>query len=238
MAAPLVPLSQQVWCWGAPRDGAGGWCGGKGEAPRKRGSRERRRRRAPRARAALKVTGRRGPRNLAPGDPPRSCEEVTGRGRRACLLRRVPARLAGACEPRRASSPRRWARAVGPVGSLCLPRGRASGRMASLRGAARGSGTRRSASGRPALLPLGAASAAPARCEKRGSHAPTVGARLRPQSLPILLFFLFFLKSIRCHRDVQKSHEKALVLLAESFIHSSAPLTCVGSGAGSAAVSH
>lgn len=116
MAAPLVPLSQQVRCWGAPRGGAGGWCRGKGEAPRKRGSRERRRRRrAPRARAALKVTGRRGPRTLAPGDPPRGCDDVTGRGRRAYLLRRHPARLTGAYEPCRASSPRRWARTVGPV---------------------------------------------------------------------------------------------------------------------------
>lgn len=190
MAAPLVPLSQQVRYWGAPRGGAGGWCRGKGEAPRKRGSRERRRRRrrrAPRARATLKVTGRRGPRTLAPGDPPRGCDDVTGRGRRACLLRRDPARLTGAYEPCRASSPRRWARTVGPVASLCLPRGLASERMASLRRAARGSGTRRSASSRPALLPQGAASAAPARCEKRGSHAPTVGAGLRPQSRPILL---------------------------------------------------
>lgn len=130
--------------------------------------------------------GDRPARTLAPGDPPRGCEDVTGRGRRACLLRRGPARLTGACEPCRASSPRRWARTVGPVTSLCLPRGRASGRMASLRRAARGSGTRRSASSRPAHLPQGAASAAPARCEKRGSHAPTVGAGLRPQSLPIL----------------------------------------------------
>lgn len=169
---------------------------GRVRRTRKRGFRERRRRRrAPRARAA----GRRGPGGPEGDRPARPA------GSRA---RRPSGRLhrGGGARPRRVSAPA-GARAgwqgpasrgalrlrgggrgtVGPVASLCLPRGRASGRMASLRGAARGSGTRPQRLPPPSPLPPGRRFRCPSsRCGKRSSHAPTVGASLRPQSRPTL----------------------------------------------------
>lgn len=157
---------------------------GRVRRTRKRGSRERRRRRrAPRAgaagrrcdggRVALKVTGRRGPRARAPGDPPGGCTEVAGRGRGACLLRlgpgqagrgpRAAARFVSAAvgEERWAQSPVFVSRGVGRPGGWrpCVEQRGDPGRA-------------RSASRRPALFPQGAASAAPARGAESAALTP------------------------------------------------------------------
>lgn len=91
MAAPLVPLSQQVRCWGASgRCGRRVPPGGRGvaEASSAWGTEAAAARSessgcgAAGAGRALKVTGRRGPRTLGAS----GCGEETGRGRRACPL--------------------------------------------------------------------------------------------------------------------------------------------------------
>lgn len=143
---------------------------------------------------ALKVTGRHGPRTLEPGDPLSGCKEVMGRGRYACLLCLEPGQArGGSCESRRASSPRRRARAVGPASSLCLPQCRASGRVVCQSGVARGSGARPQRLGPPGSSYRGAASAALRWAKRANTTPPTVGTSLRPQSR-----WMLFLS----HRDV------------------------------------
>lgn len=202
MAAPLVPLSQQVWCWGAPRGGADGGCRGKEKTSRKRGSRGPwRRRRALKARKAEW----RGP-GGSEGDRP---------ARPRVLLRRLPpaperlrrgdgARplrvcsswgLARLCvcggvfyEPRRASSPRWRARAVGPPPVfVSLGVGRRGGWCPRVKSQG-DPGHARLASSRPALFPPGAASAALRPAKSAAPTPPTVGSSLRPQSR--WMFFL------------------------------------------------
>lgn len=232
MAAPLVPLSQQVWCWGASRGGADRGCRGKDKTSWKSDSRGPRRRALKARKAEWRGPGgSEGDRPARPAyscascagypppHPPSRCEEVMGRGRCACLLLPGPGQAVFVWgDVLRAAS--RFAPTVageggGPAASLCLPRGRASGRVVSQSGVARGSAARPLRL-RPSSPPSPWSrfrSSAP--CEKRGSYAPKGGLQsASSKSLDV------FLKHIKRHRDVQKSREKAIVLLGETFIHS------------------
>jgi hypothetical protein len=159
-----------------------------------------------------------------------------GRGRCVCLLRLGPGQVKGrggvwgvGAVVRAASRfvPAEASESGGPAASLCLPRGRASGRVVSHTGVARGTGTRPLRLWPPSPPSPEIRFRCSVRCEKRGSYAPN-GMHQSSSSGSLD----GFLERIKCYRDVQNSSEKAIVLLAEN-IHSffSHFLTCLGSGA-------
>lgn len=166
------------------------------------------------------MTGRRGPHTLAPGDP---TPHPPPPSRCACLLRLGPGQAgAGDCSASRvALLPAEASDGGGRAASLCLPRGR----VVSQSGVARGSGAR------PLRLRTPSSPSPGSRfrcaCEKRGSYSSNGGHQSTSSaSLDA------FRERIKCHRDVQKSSEKAIVLIAENS-HSffSPSLLCLGSNA-------
>lgn len=207
MAAPLVPLSQQVWCWGAPRGGADGGCRGKDKTSRKRGSRAPRRRALKARKAEWRGPG--GSEGDRPARPAYSCARQPPEPLRVSAPSGAWPGWGGGlfCEPRRASpiggERRRWARrqSLSPAGSGVVPEW-----------------SRKGIRGTPASLRTPGSPSPGSRfrcaCEKRGSYSSNGGHQSTSSESPDA-----FRERIKCHRDVQKTVRRPLCLLPkQSFI--------------------